>query len=1656
MYINKIDELVDKIIDDFYNKIIVRKDVSKYFEEINFVKHQLEINKIFSDYIKNIDKEEINNILNDVENTNKIIEIIKRYIAYYIFMTFAFFYKSKYETYINNIIEFSKNQPGFNFRIDNFFNSESNGIIIRFFSLIKNIISLLEADSAKLSQLTKKSDYSESIKFLNDLGQDFINSNFKIENLNGNVKEQSHNIIKTIILTELYFKTDKKDVYQFLDKSEKEAGEFTYIDIVVPRTEFIDYNTIEMSLSTTDVENGLASEIYDLILLYEESERIKEITHEEKILELVNNKLLIPISEDFLLYHKDSEKYEKSLGVENVSTKTKKKDETKIKYIINKIDSVTDFFSKNVKDKLDLKKNIEKLFYAPLSDRRAILINNFEDIKIINKLQNQGRRAIENNEYYNDLLNYRQYPYINFKDFQKYGFNLVTNNTIDVIRSVSFEKINAENKNKLVHLRASSSGHSINIVGFAIPDKNSALQCLKLKDFIDIRKTGYKENGKTEKLNNGYTGTIKFLKNYIFGKEKKRPSLYWLFDIESDKVKFEKYDVATKLNDNENMKLIISKIYDDVIAMINNEIIKNINNKKEITLQKFEKLLKIYDKKIIDIPRNTDLYYDLEKIIFYEKVVKTIDKYDKKEDYFPGLFGDIIKLPQAPQKGPEKMPTILIDKEKKKLIKEDKENMEAEEIGAICQHNITWDNISALRKKNPNKFSELLFEFFYQYVIRNHEDDFICKSCGTQINLKNYALDGTYDDDGRFISFNMPMDVPIEDIPEYEKYKSTIRNLEKLIERIASISNINTLVGTSTTIKSRIKKIVKDSLDLIVIHNTNLKNIYKERSEKISSYGLNKDLSNLFIFELDNSIFVYSSKDKDYYKPIKRNNIIIYLMFLMILELSDTQLYYMTGDKICNYYLFSKFGINWFNGIQIRKNNQNVLTPILNYKVLCYIIFYMSCLLTKYNLWHFESEEPEKKKKFDPSVQRIIIHTFIDFVNSIIEIYSKKKKHYIYDIIANKFFQKLNSMFKNDDLLERIKLIEEKKIVLGEKKTRMISVKIKPILLDNEYSPSDYTGISQWLLCRISKSFLKRRIDTFKRYFEISNITNCEAGTFHKYSHATETGIITNISNNKLKCELCNKTIDQLSEDPVLAKTIADNFKLIKLQKIARKYCKSGELHNFIYETDKQCNICAKCQFVDTEKLNKKDLDELILNIEQMKQFKETKNKKDSFQTIGIPKEKEIYKTFIDEIKSLYGKSKQHKEDYFKFIDNFINHIESIIGKDINVDNKNIFLRYDSYIIDHDQNGYPLDKPFIINDTGNKIIFKKAHPFFKKDVIYYTNFKIQVDVFYDATTKLLLGFKEKNKDYQISKKQNIYLKVNNSIMNQIKMLGYPSKFIYIKNKLDYYKNLYKDPSLSLKFVISDVSRDRIQKLKKIITDIQRYIYRLAYNYTVKPLDEENNPDKFIDKYKNKLNKMVLKKEKGDKFLNKWKAMKYNLFFEDITDKTINIDPESNYVTIDDVSLYDYTGNLLLFYIVHEMNKLLTINTDKFIKSTIAYLLLDIIVRLQEEFDEEKELTNTEIKRFKHTLTILDDREIEDITGETEGFYQELKDEDKDPSIINEINEELLEESQALDLEEGPENLDYEVEYESGVNYNTRYQEYSLEYELNLAERFENY
>jgi len=137
MYLSKIDDLLDKIIDDFYSTLSKNATVKKILGETNFVKFQKEINDIFKTYINSLNLTSFKEDFKNIEVQNKIIELIKRYVAIYLFMYVGYFYENADSTYINNIVEFTKNQPSYNYKIENFFNSASNAFVIKYYQLLR-------------------------------------------------------------------------------------------------------------------------------------------------------------------------------------------------------------------------------------------------------------------------------------------------------------------------------------------------------------------------------------------------------------------------------------------------------------------------------------------------------------------------------------------------------------------------------------------------------------------------------------------------------------------------------------------------------------------------------------------------------------------------------------------------------------------------------------------------------------------------------------------------------------------------------------------------------------------------------------------------------------------------------------------------------------------------------------------------------------------------------------------------------------------------------------------------------------------------------------------------------------------------------------------------------------------------------------------------------------------------------------------------------------------------------------------------------------------------------------------------------------------------------------------------------------------------------
>ena len=352
MYIEEIDNILDQTLDKFMyswileNKIKELVKYNKLIKEPNFIKYQKDINFILDYGYDLISTKDIEKIVTKTANINLIKNLILKYIGYYLFLLIGINYESKIEIFNNNIIEFSRNQANYKLKIDNFFNTESNSNIIKNTNLIKELVNYIEKIIDGKNKENNLDNYSDNLKeFIKLYGNDNFNNflNLYKKEIKNNKIIVEHNIIKIIIYLNLYKVTEKKEIFNIIETTEISNGEFTFIDVVIPKSSFIDYNSIESLLNPYDLKTDMPEVIYDLIN-EDYSENISDVRKyftdfDIKIQKLIDMHIIIPIVDDFLLYNKDNEKYEKQDKIE-----TKKKEDTKIKYIINKINTVADYY----------------------------------------------------------------------------------------------------------------------------------------------------------------------------------------------------------------------------------------------------------------------------------------------------------------------------------------------------------------------------------------------------------------------------------------------------------------------------------------------------------------------------------------------------------------------------------------------------------------------------------------------------------------------------------------------------------------------------------------------------------------------------------------------------------------------------------------------------------------------------------------------------------------------------------------------------------------------------------------------------------------------------------------------------------------------------------------------------------------------------------------------------------------------------------------------------------------------------------------------------------------------------------------------------------------------------------------------------------------
>lgn len=1644
-YINKIDILIDESLNNFYIKYIANnKDsfFSKIPKERNFTQFQLKINKYIDEFMSTIKEKDIEKIVNSPENIVRIIIIIKRYIAYYVYLMIGYFYQHDKDNFTKNIIEIMMNQSQYNFKIENFFNSENNATLFKFFNLIKDIQFILDIKDIKKSVLITpqgQEKYKNALLLLQSFDKDFIENNLKSKDHFIN----AHNLIKIIVFKILYQTQEKIDVMRILEDIEKEKSKYTYIKIVISKRKMIDYYAIERLLTPNEIRRGVALEIYNMI---KEQETKEDISYDDRILELINSKILVPISEDFLRYHKDTEKY-----LYNVDKLNFKKDDTKIKYIVTKLDAVADYYSDNVRNNEAKRKEIEKLFYAPLSDMKAVLINDTEEITIINKIIKQNKPV----EFFSDLLNYSRYPYVNFKNFKTVGISVPCTDTIDVVRSTSFEHI----KNVPLQLRVGAEEQLLNIVGFLLFDpKVNTLDCLKSNKVTNIR-TQYSN------ITNGVEGIMKYMKDKVFSNNNYDP-VYWLFDIVLDTFSDSLRDNVNNVDYQKKIKYNLSKLYDQIQNSIYEMIKQKISNMSFYSTTGAREIINNVTQKYFRI--STKYLSMLERQIMYENQVTNIeDPYVEESKLLPiedpvhvkrffDRSADIhtvtcCAISEVKQNVVEEIGYVdeLVPENSDNVLQDIVENNSNNYNNAICQHIVTWNSIVSLRKKNPNLLQKLLYDFIQQYVSLTTDSEYVCKSCGIILDIKNYVPDGVYDDaEGRFKLFSISVNVPMNDIPEYDVVIKSVKTMDKILEKICSIANIPYYVGSQSSIKWRRQNLDKTIIDMMIVHNRVMKPIYKERNEKAPKlYGVSRSLSNLYFFDVDNNIFTYSSKEKDYYKLIKGNNAITYILIMLFLELNESFILNMgidkrmKIDKQCNIHEYNSHGSAMLEDLKIIINNKGDTEYISKYPILAYCIYYFSCILTKYKLWYVvETKTAETKtnesqmnrvhgyksttstngmeyksttstngmeykssfrsflrggavvKDFNINMQKMIIHTIVDMLNSILEINMRKNKNYIYDVFSSHFFKTLDTLFKNAELYGKLinKYESEQGTVVKKAEFKLVKKpEVETIPLTGTYvsvydDPKMITAYA-----RSMPSPLLKYADYYRPEVNIARNdgkTHCITGEYHLWS----------VGDTLAKCKRCGKTSEDIikPQDGKETKTIFDKTMILSLQHTAKVYCPTGQKHNFVNDI---CKLCGKKR---DEKYTANELHSLYTNSEKLIAQLMTKQLREQQQNDKDIKEYEsLNKKLLKELKTEYGT-----------IDNIsgllITSIEGTVGKTVGNTPviANTSLTHNTYIIDHDYLGNLLAKPNIISEQSLKIYHNTNHNYFKTNVMYFNDKSSNnIEVYYDTISNVYLGYRKNNREYvNADPSKPKYILINYSVSKQLELLGYST--LYIKNKPN---------------TISRTQELRIFRLKNIIKMTQRILNRLAYSeepvkvqydnpYPAEVIDTiVDTSSVLIEKYRSQLSNINI----NNVFVD-WENV-IQLYVERYT-FTTNNDP-----LVSVLELKNELGDVLLYYITRELIKLINDNKTQRNKVFIVNLVMDIILTMYNYYNTDLYRNNIEVRKFKYIMrSTRYIHEVESAANENThivGPYEEdLSQEELEQEQAE--NEDAKESSDALDIE----------------------------------------
>lgn len=1490
MYVNQIDDFIDKTLDKLhFDPAFIRLVSHKW---INYVEHQSTINSFIQSFFDSLDKSLIDKITNSPRNIEHIRDIIKRYLAYYVFLTLAYYYPGTNKEFSNNLIQYSRLQERSNVIIRNFFDTANNYSVIKYYKLIKDVSRLIMMTEIEVAAIDKIA-YASAFEFIEDLGQDYVD-NYLLQIKDGVVSVNEHNLIKTIVFKLIYQNQDRTRVFEILAETEEENLEYTYIDIVVTDASVIDVNSLSKLFTGKAYASAMAHILIDLL------------TQDEPVLPSIdanNNNLLalpivMPIVDNFLRYHQESYKTEAETNrsalplfennAQNVrelllQQKRDKNSDTLAQIIINNVDIVSEYYSPAVQNNPDAKSKIDKLFKNIFQTRKAVIHNYEEEVAVVHKLKSHGKFTDEMRESFLEMNEILNNAYFNFRDFSGYGTKII----LELERSISvlrYANIEFPSDNEFLDVHSVLPEKTINLVGLAIPPiTNLPVMCHRRRDLVNIREFG--ENGFESFLNLMkllWIDTIEFNGKSLWHNHRnlKDPRyskvIYWIYDPSKDTYDLDHYENSKAFDNQDSIKLMNSILYTRLDQMLRERLHTLVAKNKNIRFQQMLSLLHQY------VHRNRLSNVQIDKYLDQYQRSKTLTKTPPIEitRESPPIYRPIKQTPKPYAE------IDFVDPTNPQPFVVFKEKTDADGARSVrCGHEVEWNRIYRLKNTDINAFNNSMSLFVDKYVTKTTMLDFNCKLCGMMLPVEQYVKDAVYDNETETLqSQYIPDTTPLQEIDGYQNYAVLIQRLDHMINnRISLITGTNLFQGKDTSKLVYRKILVKNIIDIVLLHNkinmakNTPQNVRAEYFRK--NFGVNPNRDEIYFFDLQNEFDEEKGADR-----LQFHNVLLYLMLCYMIELTGSQIIGMEYDRESSIFYWLRYGPRFFEGLRIRTNKTDTETvPITNYPVLCYLIYSFGYLFYKSRLWYVPDVVPNK---INVAVMSHQIHSMVDLINSII-MDASRHDNYVYNLISSKIFSHMNKEFSDLSIIELLKQRQSKydnrPDAIAKKEERyLVDIVMSPAVLSARHIPSTFAAPFTY---RDYSQSMYVITDDFTDY------TICPNGEFRRF--------------RPINCP----------DKPTGENRFDVYFDRIMLKTAKTRRCLSGKLHDF---HQGKCNNCGR--EIDAA-YTKADIDELITNMMTME---EKSAKADYGKAQAL--DQHIQEKDSRDAKLLETiKPKTVSENIASIVSQFSSVLDPAADLGYSVP---FFLDKTVYIIDHKYTGSKIDPIYL---DSEKVIFQANQPHYKTDVYYYTDNKADVTVYYDAISKLMLGYKPKHKDYVNNDQGGHYLKINPGVKDKLALMAWPTQFLTIE-----------DQAASS---LDGLMRNHILSLKRAI-DTFCYV-----------LSQTKNDKHAIDSISAKYRILDFKETKH---LAEWGKIRDLFVYEPVTMDSI---PE--YIDAHVLNRLDKTGAAMYTWLHSMIHALLEANKAR--KPILVELFIAIINQIYEENNTDSYNNSFDLRRFYYDM-----------------------------------------------------------------------------------------